>query len=194
MIAHVNLMTERAKFIAAASRVSEAWAAAIGVLLLLMLPLGGWIWQRHGAVIRQHEALEASYEPIRRLAGVNRSVGSEAAALVEHEHVALNLARRRPLAALLGVVSEAIAETEGSAFIDGIHYAPAPVASPGEETPWRLTLEVTSAATYDISQLVDGLRRPPFTAVKILSSAPGSADGARRTTYVIECELANETK
>lgn len=189
MIAHANLMTERAKFTAAASRIGETWAAAIGVLLLLMLPLGGWLWQRHSAVIRQHESLEARYEPIRRLAGANRSVGAQAAALVKQEHVALMLSRKRPMTALLGVVSNAIAATEGAAFVDGIHYAQAPAATAGAEAPWRMKLAVTTEATFDVSQLVDALRRPPFTAVKILSSAPGPEDGARRQSYVIECEL-----
>ncbi len=187
MISHVNLMTERAKFTAAASRIGETWAAAIGVLLLLMLPLGAWLWQRHGAVIRQHDSLEARYEPIRRMAGANRSVSAQAAELVKREHATLTLSRRQPVTALLGAVADAIAETEGAVFVDGIHY----IEQPDEDrnAPRRFTLDVTAAATFDISQLAAGLRRPPFTAVKVLSSAPGPEDGPRRQTYIIQCEL-----
>jgi hypothetical protein len=190
MTTHVNLMTERAKFTAAASRIGETWAAAIGVLLLLMLPLGGWLWQRHGVVIRQHDSLEARYEPIRRMAGANRSVSAQAAELVNREQLPLTLSRRQPVTALLGAVADAVAETEGAVFVDGIHYAKQPNGGSDDGVaPRRFSLDVTAAANYDISQFVGVLRQPPFTAVKIQSTAPGPDEGPRRQTYVLECEF-----
>ena len=44
MTASVNLMTEGAKFRAAAQRSVQAWSVAIGLLGLALFPLGGWTW------------------------------------------------------------------------------------------------------------------------------------------------------
>jgi hypothetical protein len=188
MSASVNLMTERARFIAAGARIGNAWAAVVLGLFILMVPLGGWTWHRRGAVSRQREALDSSYEPIRQLSAANRAVSAQAAELVSREHTPLTLSRRRPFVAVLNTVAEAFAATEGSAHLEGLTYDHDQPAPEGASGPWLLTLNVSCTPSFDITQLVESLERPPFTAAKILSNSPGG-EGADRKLYVLQCEL-----
>jgi hypothetical protein len=188
MSASVNLMTERARFIAAGARIGNAWAAVVLGLFIVMVPLGGWTWHRRGAVGRQREALDSSYEPIRQLSAANRAVSAQAAELVAREHTTLTLSRRRPFVAVLNTVAEAFAATEGSAHLEGLTYDHGQPAPEGASGPWLLTLNVSCTPSFDITQLVESLERPPFTAAKILSNSPGG-EGADRKLYVLQCEL-----
>jgi hypothetical protein len=188
MSASVNLMTERARFIAAGARIGNAWAAVVLGLFILMVPLGGWTWHRRGAVSRQREALDSSYEPIRQLSAANRAVSAQAAELVAREHTPLTLSRRRPFVAVLNTVAEAFAATEGSAHLEGLTYDHGQPAPDGASGPWLLTLNVSCTPSFDITQLVESLERPPFTAAKILSNSPGG-EGADRKRYDLQCEL-----
>jgi hypothetical protein len=188
MSASVNLMTERAKFLAASSRIGNAWAAVVLGLLAVLVPLSGWTWHRRAAIVRQREALDASYEPIRQMSAANRAVSAQAAEFVAREQTPLTLARRRPFTAILSAVSEAIAATEGAANLDGLRYDQGPPAPDGVAGPWLVTLDVSCVISFDMTEFVSALERSPFTDVKILSSTPGSA-GADRKLYVLQCEL-----
>jgi hypothetical protein len=188
MSASVNLMAERAKFVAAGSRIGNAWAAVVLGLLTLLVPLGGWTWHRRAAIVRQREALDAGYEPIRQMSAANRAVSAQAAEFVAREQTTLTLARRRPFTAIVNAVSEAVAATEGSANLDGLRYEQGPPAPDGAAASWLVTLDVSCVTSFDMTQLVNALERAPFTNVKILSSTPGSA-GADRKLYVLQCEL-----
>ena len=188
MSASVNLMTERARFIAAGARIGNAWAAVVLGLLILMVPLGGWTWHRRAAVSRQREAFDSSYEPIRQLSAANRAVSAQAAELVLREQTPLALSRRRPFVAVLNSVAEAFAATEGSAYLEGLTYDHGQPAPQSASPPWLVTLNVSCTPSFDITQLLEALERPPFMTVKILSNSPGGED-AERKLYVLQCEL-----
>jgi hypothetical protein len=188
MSASVNLMTERARFVAAGARIGNAWAAVVLGLIILIVPLTGWTWHRRGDVSRQREALDSSYEPIRQMSAANRAVSAQAAELVSREQTTLTLSRRRPFVAVLNTVAEAFAATEGSAYLEGLTYDRGQPAPDGASAPWPVTLNVSCMPSFDITQLVEALERPPFMAVKILSNSPG-VEGADRKLYVLQCDL-----
>jgi hypothetical protein len=188
MSTSVNLMTERARFVAAGARIGNAWAAVLLVLLSLMIPISAWTWHRRATVMRQREALDASYEPIRQMSAANRAISAQAAELVALEQATLTLSRRRPFTAVLSTVSAALAATEDSAYLEGLRYDRGSPAPDGVPAPWFVTLDVSCTPSFDMTQLVEALERPPFAAVKILSSSPGE-DGADRKRYVLQCEL-----
>lgn len=187
MNSSVNLMTQGAQLRSAAERVARIWALIIGVMVLALAPLGGWTWQKRCKALRRHEALQASYEPIRQLAGENRTLAVEATTLVERERLPLTLARRRPVVALLGVVSDAIAECGGAVYME--HMALTRVAPPaaGAAAAGRLLVDASATLAFDISRLTKLLARPPITAVKILSSETANDDGTPIKTYSVEC-------
>ena len=183
----INLMTERAEFLASTRRLVVLWSLALAGVLLVAAPLGAWAWIERREAIFEHEALQARYEPIRRLAEANRRLEAEAARLVRDERVTLTLARRRPVAALLAAVGEAVAATNGDVFVERVTLSPDAAAKPESVDPaGAVILDVITDEGYDISLLAKSLTSDPFTSVKVVSSEAVAGDVARNK-HVIEC-------
>jgi hypothetical protein len=188
----VNLMTDRAQFRSEAERIARGWALAIGALLVALLPLGLWAWAECRQTVREHEALEAGYEPLRRLAGVNRTLAANAAELVKRERTILELSRERSALALLAVVNEAIEESRGAAVVDHIIITRNAAIVGGASQAGvggKMTLSASSTVSYEASRLSKSLDRPPFTAVKIVSSETAVEGETNLKHHVIECEF-----
>jgi hypothetical protein len=190
MPAYVNLMTERAHLRTAAARVSRCWAMIIGAMILLAVPGVLWTWHEREKIIREHDALEASYEPVRRLAAANRVLAANATAFVTREKLPLELARKRPAVALVAHVSDAIAATDGAVYLDWIELNQhGPATAGGENTADQLTLEASTLPHFEASRLISALNQPPLAGVKIVSSESIEEAGVSRKKYVIECKF-----
>jgi hypothetical protein len=192
---HANLMSEAARFRVAARILLRRWAIALAATVALLAPITVWRWQECRRTRLEHEALEASYAPIRRLDEMNMELRNAATALVRDERLTLELSRRRPPTTLLGIVSAAAAATNGSVYIQSLNLSQSP---PGASVPSggqdMLTVEAACPPQFDIATVVDALKQPPFTEVKITSDDLSSADGVDRKTYTIECRLAPPAK
>ena len=183
----INLMTERAEFLAATRRLVCLWGLALAGVLMVAAPLGAWAWMGRRGVVFEHEALQARYEPIRRLAEANRRLSAEATRLVHNEQVTLTLSRRRPVAALLAAVGEAVAATNGDVFVERVSLARDAAAKPEAVDPaGTVILDVVTIEGYDISLLAKSLTSEPFASVKVVSSEAVPGDVARNK-HVIEC-------
>jgi hypothetical protein len=185
----VNLMTERAQLCGAAERMTRAWAIVLSIVVVGLAPLAAWTWQQLRHAARQHEALEASYEPIRQLAGANRILRTEAAELVARDRVPLMLSRRRPITALLGAVADAVAGTKGAIVLERLSFTQDGPQSTSAESSGRVIVDVSTTPSFDVSQLVKSLECAPFSAVKITSSQSAIEGDVSRRTYSIECRL-----
>ena len=185
---HANLMSDGARFRVAARVSLRRWALALAATVTMLTPLSIWHWQECRRIRHEHEALEASYAPIRRLNEMNLELRTAATSLVRDERLTLELSRRRPTATLLGIVSAATAVTNGALFIEHINLAhTAPGAQAGTARQDQLTIEAACPPQFDISTFVDALKQPPFTEVKIRSDGLTTNDGVDRKTYTIEC-------
>jgi hypothetical protein len=190
MVKSVNLMSEGAQFRSTADRLLRQWALVLGGILAVMTPLAAWAWTERRGAAQEHAALVARYEPIRRLAADNRRLGEDARKLVADERTALKLSRRRPVAALLAAVSEAVRATDGEAFVEHINVARDGGAKPEDIDPaGRLLLEVATTEGYDVSQLTKALDQPPFTSVKVTLSDAVREGDVPRNTHTIECQF-----
>jgi hypothetical protein len=188
MASCLNLMSEAAMNRSAADRIVRGWLIVVGLCLLVIMPLTTWTWLCRREVVREHEALEARYEPIRRLNATNRDLSQTAADLVRTERVPLELSRRRPVAALLNVIGEAIASTAGEAFIAHISLSRDPTAKTDAVDPGGvLVIEVVTTEGYDIAELARELQRPPVKSVKVLSSEAAIVANVKSNKHSIEC-------
>lgn len=190
----VNLMTPRARFAAAAARISHGWAIAIGLMIVGLVPVGAIAWARRIEVVRQHEAAEAQYEPFRRLAGATRNLNAQAVDLVTNERTALTLAAGRPVGTLLAVIAEAISAAEGEAFVERLvlHDPPGSArAAPGaaNASGSQVTLYVAATLGYDVSLLVHSLERAPVTAAKVISTETIDSSDVPHKLHVIQCDF-----
>ena len=187
---YVNLMSEGAQFRSAARVRLRRWALALAVSVTVLTPIASWRWQDARRVRQEHEALEASYEPIRRLNTANTELRTTAVELVRDERLPLALARKRPVASLLGIVGAAAATSDGELFVEHLNVAqspPGPDGSPAAQD--RLIVEVATTLTYDISDFTQALRVAPITDVKVASDDLVSEDGVDRKNYTLECLL-----
>jgi hypothetical protein len=184
----VNLMTQPAQFRADAERIARVWILGIGALVLALVPFGLWQWRDRSQMVRENEALEASYEPLRRLAAANRALAAQATELVTRERDVLQLARQHSTLSLVSVVSDVIEASQGAAFVDHITITRDP-AKGGLNGGGKLTLSAMSTLGYEASRLAKELDRPPFTAVKIESSETTADGGVVRKHHVIDCEF-----
>ncbi len=190
MPAYVNLMTERARLRTAAARVSRCWATIIGAMMFLAVPGVLWMWHERRQLIREHDALEASYEPVRRLAAANRVLAANAAEFIKREKLPLELSRKRPAIALVAHVSDAIAATDGAVYLDQIELNQRGATTTGsDKTVDKLTLKASTLPHFEASRLVAALNRPPLAGVKIISSETVEEAGVSRKKYVIECKF-----
>ncbi|MCC6492039.1 MAG: hypothetical protein IT424_03355 [Pirellulales bacterium] len=185
---YVQLMSESAQFRAAARKHLRRWGAAAALLVAATAPLGAWQWRHQSQMRQQCEALEASYEPVRRLNGVNRNLRTQAITLVRDERLILELARQRPVTSLLACVAAATSASQGQAFVERLNFEQ-PVPGSAEKSAPRLTVEVAATLSYDISEFVESLRREPIDAVKVTSDVVTTRDGIDRKTYTLLCEF-----
>ncbi len=184
----VNLLSPRAEFRSQAIRLIRLWAVAVGAVVIVIVPLGGWAWTLRRDAIHVHEALAARYEPIRRQAEANRRLSVEAARLVRDQQTTLELSRQRPIAALLAVVGEAVAATDGNVFVERMNFAPDGAVKPDAVDPEsRLVLDVATTEGYDISQFAKALQNAPFTSAKIVTSEAVTSGEVAHNKHTIEC-------
>jgi hypothetical protein len=189
MTGYVNLMSPPARFRSLAQRLTRAWAIAIGLMIAALTALGAWTWQQRAAATLELESLDAQYDPIRRMAGAHRRLNVDAVALIDREHVTLELACRQPAAALLGVVSNAVASSGGEVFVEHFNLTRNGILSSKQPTDEHVVLDGVSRPGYDINQFVDRLRQPPFAAVKVTATETAAVGDVERKIYAIECLL-----
>ena len=188
MASSVNLMTDRAALRAASERILRGWALAICAVIVLLAPALAWTWRERTKAIQAHEALEAKYEPLRRLARDSRSLGAETAKLTERERTALELSNNRPVGVLLSVVASAVHASRGGVFVEHVNITQ-DGAKNESGASGRLFLDFSSTLSYDVSELTKLLDKPPIKAVKIVSSETIDDGVVPRKTHAIECEF-----
>jgi hypothetical protein len=189
MGASVNLMTSRARNGAAADRILRGWSWAVGATFLLLTTLAMWTWFEHRELVLEHDALEASYEPIRRLASDNRGLRAKAGNLVSREAIVLGLSNDRPIAALLAKVNESIVAAEGAVYIESLILTQAAGTAAEAPRAGTVTLNVTSLLGFDVSRLVKQLDAAPFSMVKVISSETVATGDLPRKKHVLQCEF-----
>lgn len=189
MAASVNLMTLRARNGAAADRILRGWFWSIAATFSMLSLLALWTWVERRELMLEQGALEASYEPIRRLASGNRGLRMQADELVSRNAVVLGLAQDRPILALLARVQEAIAAAEGAVYIESLTLSQAATTTAEAPRDGTATLTVVSLLGFDVSRLVKQLDAAPFSDVKVTSSETVASGETPRKTHVIHCEF-----
>ncbi len=188
---YVNLMSEAAQFRTAARIYLRRWALALAVFVTALIPVATWRWQEARAVRQQHEALEASYKPIRTLTALNTQLRTAAVALVHDERLPLELAQKRPVASLLGIIAAAAAASNGELFIEHLHVAQAPPGAEAAQPPQdRVIIETAATLTYDVANFVEALKVAPIASVKVVADEIVTENGVDRKSYHLECLLS----
>lgn len=188
---YVNLMSESAQFRTAARVQLRRWVMALAATFVVLTPLAVGRWQEARRVRQEHEALEASYDPIRRLTSMNNELRNTAATLVRDDRLPLELSRKRPVGTLMGIVSAAAAASSGELYVEHLKLAQSPPSQPGAPPAQdRLIIDVASTLTFDIANFVEALKVAPIAEVKVASDELVEENGIDRKNYSLECLLS----
>lgn len=189
MKTYVNLLSDDARFRSAAALNARWWALALAVLAMVLIPVTVQRWQETQDIRRNHEALEARYAPVRQLSDEIRKYRSEAATLVSVDRIPLELAQERPLATLLGLASQAAANSGGELFVEQLTVTQPGVDDEGEAAAAdrRLVIRASGTLAYDVAQVVKSLEQAPIKSVKVLGTETVSENDVDRKSYTIEC-------
>jgi hypothetical protein len=191
---HANLMTEGARFRAAARVLIRRWGVALAAGGTLLTPMAIWHWQECRRIRHEHEALEASYEPIRRLNSLNLQLRTTAAKLVGDERLALELAQQKPMTTLLAIVGEAARQSDGALYIQHVLIDVSPPDAEGIRPPDRLQVEAASTLKYDVARFVEALHVAPISEVKITTDVLATTNGVDHKNYAVDCILTAPTQ
>jgi hypothetical protein len=189
----VNLMTDASRFRSEARVYLRWWSWGLAALLAVLAPISIWRWQATRTARAASEAMEASYEPIRRLVKLNRDLRNDAGMLLKNQQLELELSRHRPVSALLKVVSAAAAESHGQLFIE--HLAITKHAPNGNTTTLakdsgsqeKLVIDAAATASYDMAPFVEALKKEPIKTVKVVSNAAPLPQDKEKKMFKVEC-------
>ena len=191
---YANLMSDGARFRTAARISLRRWSLALVTGATLLTPIAGWHWQEWRRICHEHEALEASYEPIRRLNTLNQQLRTTAANLVRDERLPLELSSNRPVATVLGIVGNAARQSGGALYIEHIQLDLAPPGSEVAPAPDRLVIEAACTLKYDVANFVSALKTAPVAEVKIVTDELATKNGVDHKNYSVECVLKPVTQ
>lgn len=182
----VNLMSDGARLRAALRLRIRHWAIVWAIIVVAAAPFAAMRWLERRGIEQQRAALEARYEPFGRLSIESRRLKTEAQKLVEEEKIPLELSRKRSVAALLGVASQAAATTGGELYVRQVTFTQEPLSG-AAKAKGKLIVEAAGTLTYDVTGFVDALTQAPFTTVRVLSTEVESQDGIEQKNYTVEC-------
>ncbi len=118
----INLIppaTQRRYALRRVLRVGVTWLAASGACTAALL---GVEWLRGVSTLRELMELEARYAPFVRIAEESEALRSKIAGLQSREEVALAIGHEESGLALLGLLSRAAADLDGTVYFDHLAY------------------------------------------------------------------------
>jgi len=173
---HLNLMSSQSRVHACIRIRIRQWARALAIVSALLVPtwfLFWWPVHQEG----QHVAtLDAKFEPLRQMNRASKGFQQNIERIRAQETTALALAKiDTPVVTLLGMVSKAVANTQGNVVLENLDFHQSATVLSQEETEERISVELQGRARdeFSIDQLANDLRSAlPFADLQISSSKP----------------------
>lgn len=186
---HVNLITDRALRTATIRQHRRVWLIVLPVVLGLMAVPVTARWQAVQPLAQRCENLERQYEPARKTQQENRELSTKIDRILAEDKLALLMAEQRPLAALLGVVSQAAAGEGMQLRVENFQLNernPEDTLQTGRFG--TLTLRGLAAGNEDIGRFVQALRQPPFESIELLTTEKIKMPSHDLESFTIRCE------
>lgn len=155
---HIDLMSSRARVRECTRTRLRQWsrilAAAVGLLALH----GAITWWPVHTRSLQCAALEAQYEPLRRMKMDNKALARKIADTLDESQLELALSKQTPVVTLVGLVGQAVSNTQGKVFLDRLAYSQDETNNNADGALYRVKLEGFGADPVAVSQFTDGLK------------------------------------
>jgi hypothetical protein len=191
MSSHINLMSTRAKVQECSRTRIRQWSRILAAVVGGIVLHASITWWPVYVNSQERALLETRYSPLRQMKETNKALAAQIATTHDKSKLELVLSRQTPVLTLVGLVSQTVAASEGSVYLEQISYSQD--NDPGEATGDPLTqvgLEGYSADPAAIEQLVESLRAAlPFADVRLEPIEQIEINASSLNAFQIECSF-----
>jgi hypothetical protein len=191
MSSHINLMTTRARVQECSRTRMRQWSRILAVVVGLLVLHASITWWPVHVNSQQRALLETQYGPLRQMKTTNKKLAALIASTLDQSKLELALSQQTPVLTLVGLVSQAASDGDGTIFVEQIAYSQDDDS--GETTGGALTqlaLEGFSADPVAVEQLAKSLRTAlPFADVRLEPIESIELNAHPMKTFQIECSF-----
>ncbi len=191
MSSTINLMTNRARVRECSRTCMRLWSRIMAVAAGLLVLHAIFTWWPVHMDSQQRAVLETHYHPVRQMKATNRRLAKQIAGTLDQSTLELALSEQTPVLTLVGLVSQAIADSEGKVFLQQIAYTQnVETSQTTGSSPAQIALEGFSANPVAVEQLAKSLRSAlPFADVKLKPMQSIELNQHPMQTFQIECSF-----
>ena len=123
MSTYINLMSHRARVRECIRSRLRQWLCLLAATLAVVMLHAFVSWLPVHSSSLHRDALEARYEPYRQMKLENRQLTQQIADAKGNNKLELELTKETPVLTLVGLVSQAVSETDGNIFLKHINFS-----------------------------------------------------------------------
>lgn len=184
----VNLMTPTARRRVVVRASIRKWFTIYCGAIATMAVAWGIAWWDHARAARNRAHFESQYEPINQLKLASTTIEQQIADLQERNGIAFALSRSRPTVSLVGVVSQAVAKTNGGVYLRHLQLHKGDALSNAGASRCAIEIRGLGRDESDIAQLVESIKHQQVFSNVDLKSTIAKRDGdLSLREFLIEC-------
>lgn len=186
---YVNLMSPAARAREVRRTRIRQWRLVLSAAVALLVPASVVAWWPVHRGEKRIAALEMQYEPMRKLIAETCKLRKQIDETRDRGRLALALEQQKPMLSLLGLVGQAVEQTQPDVVLAALDFeqAPGPWVQPDST---RLKLSGIGKSGQATATLTDRLReRLPAAEVAVVEARPVTQSGQLRSEFEIEAAL-----
>jgi len=189
MKSSLNLMSGRARNREQVRHCLRIWSRVLGGVVLVLAVWSFAAWRDCDQAAQGQASAELEYEPILQLQLESDRFRKEIEAIGSAERIPLELAKHQPLLSLIGLATLAVAEHDGSVYLQQIEIERDPLPEDSDSQPALMfSLEGSAVDSTAVTQLADSLRESgPFAAVEVSTTNASREAADAQQVFTIEC-------
>jgi len=191
MTNHINLMTTRARVKECSRMRVKQWSRILVAVFALLAVHASISWWPIHSSSQRRELMETQYNPLRQMKAANKKLAAQIAGTLDQSKLELALSRQTPVHALVGLVSQKIAESNGEVFLEQIGYSQREKTDVSTaSTRSQLALEGFSSDPIAVQRMAESLRSAlPFAEVTLHPIESIEINEYPMQTFQIECSF-----
>lgn len=189
MKSSLNLMSEHSQKRVQVRRSLRLWSRLILAVVIVLAVRGTMQWQKYSTEGQRQTVAELDYEPLEKLEKESVKLRKQINQFQETERVALALSKEEHVLGLIGLVSQAIAESDDNIYLQQIEIQRDPLALASTNSPNLIfTLSGSTIDSVAVKTLEDNLRKlGPFDAVDLKTSPATRLGKITQQSFSLKC-------
>jgi len=188
---HINLMTTRSRVRECSRMRLKQWSRILATVFALLALHASITWWPIHSSSQRRELMETQYNPLRQMKAANKELAARIAGTLDQSKLELALSRQTPVHALVGLVSQKVADSKGEVFLEQIAYSQREKTSGAAASSHsQLALEGFSTDPIAVQRMAESLRSAiPFAEVTLHPIESIEINHHPMQTFQIECSF-----